>query len=157
MEPVKVPVDQAEYAKFCYLVKTLDALDRADARTEENIQLLRSTEGVRAEREFDWKHVERHCSPQLLISFLRGAERWDENRSFRTFPRFVIVPRTAYVVDLNEAFELILEERDVDNNVGSASDALRTLQSLAQRQEEDAAANAAQLLRRLSRVLKIKL
>jgi len=157
MEPRKVPVERAEYLKFCYLIKVMDALDRADELVREDISTLRSTEGIRAEREFDWRAVERHCSPQLLISFLRGAERWEEERSFRTFPRYVIVPRTADVVDLSEAFELVLEENDTDNSEQSAGDALRSLQSYVQRQEGAAAANALQLLRQLQRVLKVKL
>lgn len=157
MEPRKVQVERAEYVKFCYLIKVMDALDRADGLVQKDINILRTTEGIRAEREFDWRTVERHCSPQLLISFLRGAERWEEERSFRTFPRYVLVPRTADVVDLNEAFELVLEDHDIDNDVASAGDALRVLQSLVQRQEGAAAANASQLLRQLSRVLKVKL
>lgn len=157
MGPRVVPVDQAEYLKFCYLIKVLDAVDRADALVAKDIKELRSSEGVRAEREFDWKLVERHCSPQLLISYLRGAERFEEDRTFRAFPRFIIIPRTADVVDLNEAFELVLEERDVDNNVKSVSDALRELQSLVQQREGVAAVDALQLLTRLSKVLKVKL
>lgn len=157
MEPVKVPVDQAEYAKFCYLIKVLDALDRADAITEEEIDYFRRTEGVKADRQFDWTSVSRFCQPQILISYLRGAERFEEDRSFRTHPRFVIIPRTAYVVDLNEAFELTLEDDGTDNSADSAGDALRLLQSRAQQIEGSAAANALTMLRQLSRVLKIKL
>jgi hypothetical protein len=157
VESREVPVDKAEYAKFCYLIKVMDALDRADELVRSDIKELRSTEGIRAEREFDWRQVERHCFPQLVISFLRGAERFEEDRSFRTFPRYVIVPRTADVVDLNATFELVLESPDTDNSVESVGDALRVIQSYVQHREDGAAANATQLLRQLSRVLKVKL
>jgi len=154
--PVKVPVDQAEYAKFCYLIKVMDALDVADARANEDIQHFKSTEGVKADRSFDWNVVTRHCAPQLLVSFLQGAERWEDERSFRKFPHTVIVPRTAFVVYLDEAFELTLEGYDVDNNVTSAGEALRTLRLHAQQLEGAVAMNADKLLSQLARVLKIK-
>lgn len=157
MVPVQVPVDQAEYAKFCYLIKVLDAIDRADARSEEAIQHFRRTEGVKADRHFDWSVVVRHCAPQILLSFLRGAERYEDERSFRMYPNSVIVPRNALVVYLDEAFELVLEVPNGDNAVKDAGDAFRVLQSLVRQREGAVAANAEQLLKQLSRVLKIKL
>jgi len=157
MEPVKVPVDLAEYAKFCYLIKVMDALDRADVDVEREIDFFRKNEGVRAERQFDWNSVSRFCQPQILISYLRGAERFEEERSFRTFPRFVIIPRNAWVVDLNEAFELTLEDDGTDNSTDGVGEALRLLQSRAQQLEGTATANALTMLRQLSRVLKVKL
>jgi len=156
-EPVKVPVNEAEASKFQYLIKVLDTLDRADARLEEDVQHFRETEGVRADRQFDWNIVTRHCAPQILISFLRGAERFEEDRTFRMFPHSIIVPRTAQVVVLDEAFELVLEGSDDDNIVNNARDALHTLQSYVQLVEEPVAVNADKLLKQLSRVLKIKL
>jgi len=154
---VSVPVNEAEAAKLQYLIKVLDALDRADARAEEDIQHFRSTEGVRADRQFDWTIVTRHCAPQVLVSFLRGAERFEEERTFRMFPHSIIVPRTAQVVVLDRAFELVLEGHDDDNVVNNARDALRDLESYVQTVEEPAAANAVRLLKQLTRVLKIKL
>jgi hypothetical protein len=156
-EPTQVPVNRAEYVKFCYLIKVLDALDRADQRAEDDIHYFRSTEGVKSDRHFDWNIVVRHCSPQLLISFLRGAERYEDERDFRMFPHAVIVPRNAFVVFLDSAFELALEEDDTDNSVTSAGDAIRTLQSLAQRLEGDAAVNASRMLTRIEKMLKVKL
>lgn len=155
--PEKVPVNRAEYEKFCYLLRVVDALDRADARVEEDIQHFRNADGTKSDRQFDWSVVVRHCAPQLLISFLRGAERYEDERTFRMFPWAVIVARTASVVYLDAAFELALEDSDADNSVKSAGDALRCLQSYSSQLEGTATANAAQLLRQLSRVLKIKL
>jgi len=154
--PTKVPVDQAEYAKFTYLIKVLDALDRADARAEEDIHHFRRTEGVKADRHFDWSIVVRHCAPQLLITFLQGAERWEDERSFRKFPHSIIVPRNAFVVELDKAFELTLEGHDTDNSVVSAGEALRVLRSTAHQREGAAAMNADKLLSQLERVLRIK-
>lgn len=154
--PVQVPVDQAEYAKFCYLIKVMDALDRADARAEEDIEHFRRTEGVKADRFFDWTIVTRHCAPQLLVSFLQGAERWEEDRMFRKHPHTVIVPRNAFVVELDEPFELTLEGHDADNDVTGAGDALRALRLHAQQHEGAVAMNADKLLSQLARVLKIK-
>jgi len=154
--PIQVPVDQAEYAKFCYLIKVMDALDRSDARAEEDIQHFRSTEGVKADRWFDWSIVTRHCAPQLLITFLQGAERWEDERSFRKFPHSVIVPRNAFVVNLDEAFELTIEGLDTDNSVVDAGEALRALRLHAQQRDGAAAMNADKLLSQLERVLKLK-
>lgn len=155
--PEKVPVNSAEYAKFCYLLRVVDALDQADARAEEDIQHFRSTDGIKSDRQFDWSVVVRHCAPQLLISFLRGAERFEDERAFRMFPFAVIVARTASVVYLDAAFELALEDPDTYKSVEDAGDALRCLESYSSRLEGTAAVQAAQLLRQLSRVVKIKL
>jgi hypothetical protein len=155
-EPTQVPVDQAEYAKFCYLIKMMDALDRADARAEKDIQHFKSTEGIRAEREFDWNSVTRHCAPQLLITFLRGAERYEDERKFRKFPHSVIVVRTAFVVYLDEVFELALEVDDGHKSVANSGELFRQLRVLAQQQEGIVAVDADRLITRLSRVLKLK-
>jgi len=154
---LEVPVNRAEADKFSYLIKVMDALDRADARAEEDINFFRSTEGVKAEREFDWSQVQRFCAPQLLITFLRGAERWEEDRRFRKYPHSVIVARTAFVVKLDEAFELTLEETTTDNGEKSIGDMLRDLRSEVQQLEGVAAVDADRLITRLSKVLKIKL
>lgn len=153
---VEVPVNRAEADKFTYLIKVMDALDRADARVMEDIQHFRSTEGVKAERQFDWNQVVRHCAPQLQVVFLRGAERWEEERKFRMYPHSVIVVRTAYVVFLDEAFELSLEETATDNSEQSIGDMLRVLHTKVQRLEGVAAVDADRLITRLERVLKVK-
>lgn len=152
----QVPVDRAEYAKFCYLIRVMDALDRADARAEEDIHHFRSTEGVKADRQFDWQQIVRHCAPQLLISFLRGAERWEEDRTFRMFPHAIIVARTADVVYLDEVFELTLEVDDGDNIVGDKGELFRQLRLLARQREGSVFMDADKLISRLERVLQVK-
>jgi hypothetical protein len=152
----QVAVNQAEYAKFVYLIKVMDALDRADARAEEDIQHFRSTEGLRADRQFDWQLVARHCAPQLLINFLRGAERYEDERKFRMFPHAVIVARTASVVVLDEAFELALEADGDDNITANSGELFRQLRLLARQREGVAAVDADRLITRLSKVLEVK-
>jgi hypothetical protein len=149
----QVVVDRAEYSKFCYLIKVMDALDRADLQAEEDIQHFRSTEGIRADRRFDWSLVSRHCAPQLLISYLRGAERWEDDRKFREFPHSVIVVRTAQVVKLDEVFELTLEPEDVDNDVVDSRVLFSQLRKLAQSKKGLIAMDAEPTIRRLEKVL----
>jgi len=152
----QVMVDQAEYGKFCYLIKVMDALDRADLQAEEDIQHFRSTEGIRADRRFDWSLVARHCSPQLLISFLRGVERWEDERKFREFPHSVIVVRTAQVVKLDEVFELALEPESVDNNTVDSRELFSQLRKLAQSRKGLTAVDVEPIIRRLERALTSK-
>jgi hypothetical protein len=152
----QVPVDPAEYAKFCYLIKAMDALDRADIRADEDIEFFRRNDGVKAERRFDWNVVIRHCSPQLLISFLQGAERFEMDRKFREHPHSIIVVRTAQIVYLDEVFELALEGSDRDPSVTSVGETLRSLRSQIGQLEGIAAVDALALVNRLERVLKIK-
>lgn len=152
----QVPVNRAEADKFQYLIKVMDSLDRADVRAQEDIDYFRSNEGVKAERLFDWNLITRHCSPQLQILFLRGAERWEDERKFRMYPHSVIVARTACVVVLDEAFELTLEEHDTDNSVKSIGDMLRDLRSEVRQLEGVAAVDADKIITRLERVLKVK-
>lgn len=154
--PRLVYVNQAEAAKLQYLIKVMDALDRADVRAEEDIAFFYRNEGVRAERKFDWNTVVRHCAPQILISFLQDQERYERDRSFREHPHSVIIARNAQVVYLGEVFELTLEDSDTDNSVKSVGDTLRSLRSQVQQLEGIAAVDALALITRLERVLKVK-
>jgi len=154
---MRVSVNQAEYEKFCYLIKALDAVDRAHAIAKQLSDELRSQEGVKAEMEFDWVNVIRHVTPQLQVIFLRDSHRFEEDRAFVKYPCAVVVVRTAEVVDLNSVFELTLEESPIAqaSKVG-ATEALSTLRSYARSAEGTRAMNAEQLLHQLSRALSIK-
>lgn len=153
LDAPKVVVDRAEYNKFVYLIKVMDALDRADLQAEEDIEHFRSTEGIKADRRFDWQLVSRHCAPQLLITFLRGGERWEDERKFREFPHSVIVARTASVVKLDEVFELALESEDTDNGVVDSVVLFSQLRRLAQSKKGTTAMDVEPLIRKLERVL----
>jgi hypothetical protein len=155
-QPTQVSVNQEEYKKFCYLIKVMDALDRADRRAEEDIQHFKSTQGITAERRFDWTTVSRFVAPQLLISFLRGSERWEDERKFREFPHSVIIARTAFVVVLDEVFELTLEVEAVDNDVPDFSQVFSQLRLLAQSSKGMTALDVEPTIRKLERALKTK-
>jgi len=153
---LQVNVNKSEYDKFCYLIKVLDALDRADVQAEEDIKFFRSTEGVRAERRFDWNLVSRHVFPQLLISFLRGAERWEDDRKFREYPHSVIVVRNAQVVKLDAVFELALEVENVDNDVVDSVQLFSQLRTLAKSKKGLTSMDVEPIIRRLERALSSK-
>jgi hypothetical protein len=146
-------VNMDEYKKFCYLIKVMDALDRADRRAEEDIAYFRREQGVKADRRFDWGTVARFCAPQLLISFLRGAERWEDERHFREYPHSVIIARTAFVVVLDEVFELTLEAEDADNSVVDSKLVFSQLRRLAQTSKGMTALDVEPLIRKLERAL----
>jgi len=149
----QISVTQDEYKKFCYLIKAMDALDRADERAREDIEYFKSSQGIKADRRFDWTVVSRFCAPQLLISFLRGAERWEDERMFREFPHSVIVVRTANVVVLDEVFELTLEAEAVDNNSVDAKEVFSQLRRLAQTSKGMTALGVEPTIRKLERAL----
>lgn len=150
---LQVMVDRLEYNKFCYLIKVMDALDRADLLAEGDIDHFRRTEGIRADRKFDWNAVSRFVAPQLLVSYLRGAERWEDERSFREYPHSVIVVRTAQVVKLDEVFELALESESVDNNTVDSHELFSQLRALARSKKGLTAMDVAPLIRKLERAL----
>lgn len=150
---LQIPVNMDEYKKFCYLIKVMDALDRADKRAQEDINYFKSTQGVNAERRFDWTSVARFCAPQILISFLRGAERWEDDRKFREYPHSVIIARTACVVVLDEVFELTLETEAVDNNGVDAKSVFSQLRRLAQTSKGMTALDVEPTIRKLERAL----
>jgi len=149
----QVMVNMDEYKKFCYLIKVMDALDRADKRAEEDITYFRSTQGIVADRRFDWTTVARFCAPQLLISFLRGAERWEDERKFREYPHSVIIARTAFVVVLDEVFELTLETEATDNSGVDAKTVFSQLRQLAQSSKGMTALDVEPTIRKLERAL----
>lgn len=68
----------------------------------------------------------------------------------------MIVARNAFVVDLDEAFELTIQGYDVDNNVGHAGEALRILSLQVQQRDGAAAVNADKLLTQLERILRLE-
>lgn len=149
----QVLVDRLEYNKFCYLIKVMDSLDRADLLAEGDISHFRHTEGIRAERRFDWNTVSRFVAPQLLVSYLRGAERWEDERNFREYPHSVIVVRNAQVVKLDEVFELALESESVDNNTVDSHELFSQLRALARSKKGLTAMDVAPLIRKLERAL----
>jgi len=154
---MRVNVNQAEYEKFCYLIKTVDAVDRAHSIVKCLSEEMRSQDGVKAEMEFDWLNVVRHVTPQLQVVFLRDSHRYEEDRTFVKFPCAIVVVRTAVVVDLNGVFELTLEESPIaEASKVAAAEAVRTLRSYARSAEGNRAMNAEQLLHQLSRALAIK-
>jgi len=152
----QVVVNRSEYDKFCYLIKVMDALDRADVQADEDIKFFRSTEGVRAERRFDWNLVSRHVSPQLLVTYLRGAERWEDDRKFREYPHSVIVVRTAQVVKLDEVFELALEVESADNDTVDSHTLFSQLRDKAKSKKGMTSLDVEPLIRRLERALNSK-
>lgn len=153
---MRVVVDQAEYAKFCYLVKSIDAVDRAHAVAKQLADELRSQDGTRAEMEFDWLNIVRHVTPQLQIVFLRDSHRFEEDRQFVKYPCAVIVVRTAQVVDLGSDFELTLEESGADNSSTDGTNAIQTLRQVARSREGTRAMDAEKLIRQLERALLVK-
>jgi hypothetical protein len=152
----QVPVNKSEYEKFCYLIKVMDALDRSDQRADSDIQHFRYTEGIKAERRFDWSSVARFCAPQLLITFLRGAEFREEERMFREYPHSVIIARNAYVVFLDEVFELTLEAEAIDNDGVDAIKVFSQLRRLAQASKGMTALDVEPTIRKLERALRPK-
>jgi len=146
-------VNHDEYKKFCYLLKVMDALDRADQRAQEDIEYFKSSQGIKADRRFDWSAVSRFVAPQILVSFLRGAERWEEERLFREFPHSVIVARTATVVVLDEVFELTLEAGVTDNSEVDAKVVFSQLRRLAQTSKGMTALDVEPTIRKLERAL----
>lgn len=156
MEANAVPqimVNLDEYKKFCYLIKVMDSLDRADERAQEDINYFKSTQGIKADRRFDWTIVSRFCAPQILISFLRGSERWEDERMFREYPHSVIVARTACVVVLDEVFELTLEVETIDNDGVDAKQVFSQLRRLAQTSKGMTALDVEPTIRKLERAL----
>lgn len=149
----QVMVNMDEYKKFCYLIKVMDALDRSDERAEEDIYHFRSTQGIKADRRFDWTIVSRFVAPQLLVSFLRGAERWEDERKFREYPHSVIIARTAFVVVLDEVFELALEVEAVDNDGVDTKQVFSQLRRLAQTSKGMTALDVEPTIRKLERAL----
>jgi len=154
---LQVPVNGAEYAKFCYFLKALDAVDRAHDIGKDTLAEMRKAEGVQGYVDFDWRGVVNHVTPQLQVVFLRDRERDPYSQAFISFPYAVIVVRTAFVVELDSVFELNLEGHDAHQDVNSATDALRVLEAKVALLEGERRVNADMKLRQLGRVLKLEL
>lgn len=156
-DAMQVPVNGAEYAKFCYLIKAIDAVDRAHDIGKDALAEMRRTEGVEGYVDFDWRGVVNHVTPQLQVVFLKDRERDPYSQAFISFPHTVIVVRNAFVVELDSVFELNLEGHDVHPDVNSATDALRVLEATVALLEGERRVNADMKLRQLQRVLKLEL
>jgi len=153
----QVPVNRAEYEKFCYLIKVMDAVDRAHDVGRKALAELKATEGVQGYVDFDWRGVINHVTPQLQVVFLRDKDRDPHYQTFIGFPHTVIVVRNAFVVELDCEFELNLEGHDAHQDVASATNALRVLEAKVALLEGERRVNADMKLRQLARVLRLEL
>jgi len=154
---MRVLCDHAEYAKFCYLIKVMDAVDRAHAIAKERAKALLEQEGYSAEMRYDWSKVVQHVTPQLGVVFLRDSHRYEDDRKFVEHPIAVIVARTAQVVDLDGEFELTLEEQDQNQLAQTdVTNAFAVLSRVVSSQEGKRTVDAERILRQLERVLRVK-
>lgn len=153
----QVSVNNAEYAKFCYLIKVMDAVDRAHSLSKGYAQDLRINEGVQVLMDFDWRGVVNFVQPQLQVVFLQDKHRNPADQLFMRFPYAAIVARNAVVVELDSVFELVLESHDSHPGVEEATNALRvveaTVQSLGGKRMQD----GERIVNQLKRVLKLEL
>jgi len=156
IEPVRVPVNRQEYEKFCYLIKVVDAVDRAHDLGKRKLVQMRA-EGYQGYVEFDWQAVQRHVAPQLHVVFLHDRERDAYLQQFIRFPLAVVVARTAFVVDLDQRFELFLEGNDAHQDVNSATNALRSLEAYVQSLEGRRLVDGERSFNQLKRALRLEL
>lgn len=155
MTTMRVPVTTSEYQKFCYLIKTIDAIDRAHELVKQLANELKSQDGVQAQMKFDWLNVVRHCTPQLQVVLLRDSHDRESERLFVEYPVAVVVVSTAQVVDLSGDFELSLVESSSDNGATDAANAIQTLRTLARAEKGSRAMDAEKILHQLERVLRV--
>jgi len=153
---VVVRVNLAEAEKFHYLLKAMDAVDRANGLANEEAHTLKSESGIKAEMQFDWGLVVRHVSPQLLITFLRDSHRFVEDQLFLTYPFAAIVVRNAQVVQLDQVFELVLEGWDSEAGVNNVSEALLSLKLAIDALGGKRAMDVSKLMTQLERALPVK-
>lgn len=153
----KVPVNEAEYAKFCYLIKVMDAVDRTHYLSKEYAKTLRSQEGIQVYMKFDWRSVVQFVQPQLQIVFLQDKFRNPAEQNFMEFPFAAIVARNAQVVELDSVFELDLEVNDSHPGVNEVTNAYRSLESSVQSLGGKRSQDGERILNQLRRVLKIEL
>jgi len=153
---VVVKVNIAEAEKFHYLIKAIDSIDRANGLANEHADVLRRDSGVKAEMQFDWGLVSRHVSPQLLITMLRDSHRFQEDQVFLTFPFAAIVVRTAQVVQLDSAFELVLEDWNTEASVANVNEALFSLKLAVDALGGKRAMDVSKLMTQLERALPSK-
>jgi len=153
----QVPVNEAEYAKFCYLVKAIDAVDRAHSLAKKHAQELKSKEGIRAFMKFDWRPVIQFVQPQLQVVFLQDGQRNLVEQNFMEFPYAAIVVRNAWIVELDSVFELNLEATDSHQGVKEVTNAFRSLEATIGALEGKRALDGMRILNQLKRVLKPEL
>lgn len=159
-EQISVPqvsVTRAEYEKFCYLIKAVDALDRAHLLCKEKLKSLRLSDGFEGFTDFDWRSIVGFVAPQLQVVFLRDRNRDQYMQNFMQFPAAAIVVRTAVVVDLDAEFELCLEGSDAYQSIGDATNALRVLESEVSTLKGGRQVDAERSLNQLRRSLRIEL
>lgn len=152
----QVPVNRQEYDKFCYLLKVVDAVDRAHDLGKSKLSEMK-TEGYQGYVEFDWQALARFVAPQLHVVFIKDRERDGFLQGFMQFPVAVIIARNAYVVNLEQRFELFLEGNDAHQDVNSAANALRSLESYVQSLEGRRLVDAERTFNQLRRALRIEL
>jgi hypothetical protein len=155
-EVEQVPVNREEYNKFCYFLKVMDAVDRAHDLGKHRLLEMKA-EGHQGYVEFDWQAISRHVAPQLHVVYLQDRERDGYLQSFMKFPCAIVIARTAYVVNLEQRFELFLEGNDAHQDVNSAANALRSLESYVHALEGRRLVDGERSLNQLKRVLKIEL
>lgn len=156
-EATQVSVNDAEYAKFCYLIKVIDSVDRTHDLALAYLRGLKETEGVRGYMDFDWRSVSNFVQPQLLITFLQDGERQPVDQVFMRFPFAAIVARTAQVVELDSVFELNLEGSDLHPEVDEVTNAFRILEAKVRSVKGNRAVDAERSLNQLRRVLRLEL
>jgi hypothetical protein len=150
----QVSVNQQEYQKFCYLIKVMDAVDRAHAKSLDYCKELKRQDGTQAEMDFDWRGVVNHVQPQLHVLFLQDKHRFSQDQTFVRFPWAVVVARTACLVELEQVFELTLEEMDAHQSAKQSGDALSSLESVVLSLEGKRQVDGERLIRQLKRVLR---
>lgn len=153
----QVPVNDAEYAKFCYLIKVMDAVDRTHYLSKDYARELRSQEGIQVYMKFDWRPVVQFVQPQLQIVFLQDKFRNPAEQNFMEFPFAAIVARNAQVVELDKVFELNLEVNDSHPGVNEVTNAFRSLEASVRSLEGKRSQDGERILNQLRRVLKLEL
>jgi len=154
---VTVSVNDTEYAKFCYLIKVVDSVDRAHDLALRHLKAFREQEGVRGYMDFDWRALSGFVQPQLLLVFLQDAERDPVQQVFMRYPFAAVVARTAQVVELDSVFELSLEGSDLHPEVDEVTNAFRILEAKTRSLTGQRSQDANRVLNQLRRVLRLEL
>lgn len=154
---IKVLVNEAEYQKFCYLVKVMDAVDRTHGLARGYLKELQSSEGSQGYMDFNWSEVSKFVAPQLQLVFLRDRERDPYLQRFMQFPFAAIVARTAVVVELDSVFELSLGDTDAYQGVTEVTNAFRVLEATVQSLGGRRMSDGEKTLNQLKRLLKLEL
>lgn len=157
LDITKVLVNEAEYQKFCYLIKVVDAVDRTHGIARDYLKELRATDGSQGYMDFDWRQVSQFIAPQLQLVFLQDRERDPYAQQFMRFPFAAIVARTAVVVELDTVFELDLGVTDTYQGVKEVADAFRVLEATVQSLGGRRMSDGEKTLNQLRRLLKLEL